>query len=153
MRSDRETTRREREYEAATIRRLNRDDRTRRENELETGRYAEPRSWMDRTKDEIAAWFGSTDAMRRRQWDEAAGDHTGKGPVRQLDADARITEELNHRLTVDRELDASGVQVATRDGVVTLDGAVPTWASAQRSEGLAAAVSGVKQVVNNLVVV
>ena len=87
MRSDRETTRREREYEADTIRRLNRDDRMRRENELETGRYAEPRSWMDRTKDEIAAWFGSTDAMRRRQWDEAAGDHTGEGPVRQLDAD------------------------------------------------------------------
>jgi osmotically-inducible protein OsmY len=152
MRSDRETVRKEHEYEAETIRRLNRDYRMRRENELETGRYDEPRSWIDRTRDEIAAWFGNTDAMRRRQWDEAAGDHTGHGPVRRVDADTRITEELNHRLTVDRELDATRVQVATHDGVVTLEGAVPTWSSAQRAEGLASAISGVKQVINNLLV-
>jgi osmotically-inducible protein OsmY len=152
MRSDRETVRKEREYEADTIRRLNRDYRMRRENELETGRYAEPRSWLNRTKDEIASWFGDTGAMRRRQWDEAAGDHTGHGPVRQVDTDTRITEALNHRLTVDRELDATSVLVATRDGVVTLEGSVPTWSSAQRAEGLASAISGVKQVVNNLVV-
>ena len=119
---------------------------------MEVGRFAERRSWLDRTTDEVASWFGNTAAMRRRQWDEASGDHTGKGPVRDVDADTRIIDELNQRLTVDSELDASGIQATAHDGVVTLDGSVATLAGAQRAEGLAMAVSGVKQVVNNLVV-
>jgi osmotically-inducible protein OsmY len=124
----------------------------RREDELGVGRYTERRSWLNRTTDEVASWFGNTAAMRRRQWDEASGDHTGKGPVRDVDADTRIVEDLNQRLTVDSELDASNVRASAHDGVVTLDGSVATLASAQRAEGLATAVSGVKQVVNNLTV-
>jgi len=144
MRSDRELERGDLEADAAR--------RGRRGNELEVGRFAERRSWLDRTTDEVASWFGNTAAMRRRQWDEASGDHTGKGPVRDVDADTRIIDELNQRLTVDSELDASGIQATAHDGVVTLDGSVATLAGAQRAEGLAMAVSGVKQVVNNLVV-
>ena len=146
MRSDRQTG--ERDLEAAAARRLRPGG-----NELEVGRYAERRSWLDRTTDEVASWFGNTAAMRRRQWDEASGDHTGQGPVSDIDADTRIVDELNQRLTVDSELDASGVQAAAHDGVVTLDGSVSTLAGAQRAEGMAMAISGVKQVVNNLVVV
>jgi len=141
MRSDQQS---ESDLEAA--RRLQRG------NELEVGRFAERRSWLTRTTDEVASWFGNTAAMRRRQWDEASGDHTGKGPVREVDADTRIIDELNQRLTADSELDASGIQAAAHDGVVTLDGSVATLAGAQRAEGLAMAVIGVKQVVNNLVV-
>jgi osmotically-inducible protein OsmY len=119
---------------------------------LEAGGFAEPRSWMARTKDEIASWFGDTGAMRRRQWDEAAGDHSGQGPVRNVDDDTRIVDELNHRLTLDRLLDASHIRASVSDGVVSLDGTVPTLASTQRAEGLASAIGGVKQVVNNLMV-
>lgn len=145
MTSPQRPERHEREREA-------KETRLRQENDLSAGGFAEPRSWGARTKDEIASWFGDTAAMRRRQWDEAAGDHSGKGPVRDIDEDVRITDELNQRLTVDRVLDASGVKVSCSDGVVALDGVVPTLASAQRAEGLATAVRGVKQVINNLVV-
>jgi osmotically-inducible protein OsmY len=152
MNSERVTERRARELEAQDARRANRSPRLRDENELVAGGFAEPRSWAARTKDEIASWFGDTGAMRRRQWDEAAGDHAGKGPVREVDSDTRIVDELNQGLTADHLVDASGVRVACTDAVVTLDGVVPTLASAQRVEGLASAVGGVRQVVNNLVV-
>jgi osmotically-inducible protein OsmY len=138
MRTDQDVQRREREAEKARP--------------LEAGGFAEPRSWMARTKDEIASWFGDTSAMRRRQWDEAAGDHSGQGPIRDVDDDTRIVDELNHRLTLDRMLDASHIRASAREGVVTLDGTVATLASAQHAEGVALAISGVRQVANNLVV-
>lgn len=143
----------ERELQADALRRMDQKTRSRQDAELETGRYAEPRSWLTRTRDEVASWFGDTGAMRRRQWDEAAGDHTGKGPVRQVDDDTRILDRLNQSLTVDRELDASGIQASVSDGVVTLDGTAPTLASAQRAEGLASAITGVRKVENRLSVV
>jgi osmotically-inducible protein OsmY len=142
----------ERQLEAEAVQRLNRQNARRDDERLASGRFDEPRSWMARTRDEIASWFGDTSAMRRRQWDEASGDHSGEGPTRLITADMRIVEELNHRLTIDRELDASHVQVACSDGLVTLDGSVRTSAGAQRAEGLAVSVSGVKQVDNRLIV-
>jgi len=151
MRSD--PSRSERELEADAVRRMDQNRQRRVDAELETGRYAEPRSWMARTRDEVASWFGVTGAMRRRQWDEAAGDHSGKGPMRQVDEDTRILDRLNQSLTVDRELDASAVRASVEDGVVTLEGSVPSWAGVQRAEGLASAISGVRQVVNKLAVV
>ena len=144
MRSDRQVE--ERDLEAGAARRLHGG------NELEVGRFAERRSWLNRTRDEVASWFGDTAAMRRRQWDDASGDHTGKGPVRDVDADTKIIDELNQRLTIDSDLDASGIQATAHDGVVTLDGSVVTLAGAQRAEGLAMTITGVKQVVNNLMV-
>lgn len=150
MRTDRDMTQRERERQAEALQRSSRDRRQ--DATFEPGRPDEPRSWMARTRDEVASWLGSTSAMRRRQWDEAAGDHTGQGPTRDMDDDTRIVDELNQRLTVDRSLDASGVKASAQDGVVTLDGVVPTLASAQRAEGVAMAIHGVKRVDNKLVV-
>jgi osmotically-inducible protein OsmY len=152
MRSDRESLRSERQLETDAVRRLGRDHERHTDEALASGRFAEPRSWLDRTRDEIASWFGATGAMRRRQWDEASGDHAGQGPTQTIDADARIVEMLNHRLTIDHELDASDIEVACEEGVVTLDGAARTSAAVQRAEGLATGVSGVKRVVNNLIV-
>jgi osmotically-inducible protein OsmY len=145
MTSDRLEPRSERELEADAARRLSRQP--------EAGRFPERRSWLTRTTDEVASWFGNTGAMRRRQWDEAAGDHSGEGPTRFVDADTRIVEELNGRLTADRELNASNVKVSSLEGVVTLDGSVATSAGAQRAANLALAVRGVRQVTNNLTVV
>jgi len=40
----------------------------------------EPRTWWDRTQDELGAWFGDENARRRREWDERqAGVHSGRG--------------------------------------------------------------------------
>lgn len=148
MGSDRLEPRSERELQADAVRRLSRTE----PRQPDAGRFAERRSWLDRTTDEVASWFGNTGAMRRRQWDEAAGDHAGEGPMRHVDADTRIRDDVNGYLTADRELDASKVHVAVSDGVVTLDGSVATSAGAQRAEGLAVAVKGVARVINNLVV-
>ena len=152
MTSNRQMERRERDLETEAVRRLHRADPRSGQDETEVGRYAERRNWMDRTTDEVASWFGNTAAMRRRQWDEASGDHTGQGPARHVDDDTRIVDELNRRLTADSQLDASNIQTSARDGVVTLDGSVTTSAGAQRAEGLAVDVKGVSQVINNLVV-
>jgi osmotically-inducible protein OsmY len=152
MTSNRQIERNERDLQADAVRRLGRTDQRPLQDVPEAGRFAERRSWMERTKDEVASWFGNTEAMRRRQWDEAAGDHSGEGPARFVDSDTRIVEVLENRLTVDRDLDASNIQVACSEGVVSLGGTVTTSAGAQRAENLAIAVHGVTRVVNNLVV-
>jgi osmotically-inducible protein OsmY len=122
------------------------------EREPESGRFAEPRSWWDRTADEVAAWFGNVDAMRRRQRDEAAGDHTGQGPASGLDEDARIVDAISRRMTNDAALDASRVRVACHAGAVTLTGAVTTSADRDHAGHLAAAAPGVSEVRNDLIV-
>lgn len=120
--------------------------------EPETGRFAEPRSWWDRTSDEVASWFGDTGAMRRRQRDEAVGDHTGVGPKTTVDPDRVISDEVCKRLTDDRLLDASRIEVACLGGVVGLTGEVTTTADRARAEHLAGAVQGVIEVENRLAV-
>jgi osmotically-inducible protein OsmY len=120
--------------------------------EPESGRFAEPRSWWDRTADEVAAWFGDVDAMRRRKRDEAVGDHTGQGPASGLNEDARIVGAISRRMTNDSALDASRVVVRCHDGVVTLSGEVTTSADQAHAEHLAAAAPGVAGVRNELIV-
>lgn len=34
----------------------------------------EPRTWWDRTQDEVSSWFGDESARRRREWDERQAD-------------------------------------------------------------------------------
>lgn len=121
--------------------------------EPETGRFAEPRSWWDRTSDEVASWFGNIDAMRRRQRDEAVGDHAGVGPRTAVDPDKVILDEVTRRFTEDRLLDASRIEIACLGRVVALDGEVTTDADRTRAEHLAGAVEGVIEVQNKLAVV
>ena len=118
----------------------------------EPGRFSEPRGFLSRASDEVAAWFGNRDALRRRQWDEAAGDHSGQGPAQALDDDAAILSQINQDLTRDPLLDASRILVDVQAGGVTLSGAVSTSADRRRAEDLANAVRGVSQVRNDLVV-
>jgi osmotically-inducible protein OsmY len=114
------------------------------------GRFAEPRSWWERTRDEVTAWFGDRGALRRRQWDEAAGDHSGQGPRPTLDGDQRILDDVSRKLTTDPTLDASRIDVAVLAGRVTLTGAVLTRADKHLAEDLADGVVGVGQVQNKL---
>lgn len=117
---------------------------------LDGAHPAEPRGLLDKTKDEVAAWFGNPNAASRRQRDGAAGDHSGQGPQSHGDPDALIVEEINQRLTADPGLDASRIEVRALAGAVTLDGAVITSADRRCAEDLAAAVKGVIQVRNDL---
>jgi osmotically-inducible protein OsmY len=118
------------------------------------GRGEEPRSWWDRTQDEVSSWFGDENARRRREWDERQADiraeHRGRGPKGYKRSDARIAEDLNDRLTDDPYLDASDVAVTVKDGEVTLSGMVARRSDKRRAEDLADAVSGVGHVQNNL---
>jgi osmotically-inducible protein OsmY len=129
-----------------------REFRRRLNEEPETGRFAEPRSWLARTTDEVAAWFGNTDALRRRQRDEAVGDHRGLGPKTQIDDDTRILEEVSRQLTLDRMLNASRVQITVEARVVTLTGEVTTSADKLRAEHIASTVAGVTSVDDRLIV-
>ncbi len=111
------------------------------------------RSLLERTKDEVQAWFGDAEAGGRRQRDLATGDHTGKGPESDLDPDARIIADVSQRLTDDTDIDASRVKVESHNGLVALSGEVTTAAQRARTGDLAGAVAGVQMVENRLQVV
>jgi hypothetical protein len=118
------------------------------------GRGDEPRTWWDRTQDEVSSWFGDEDARRRREWDERRADlkaeHRGHGPRGYKRSDGRIEEDVNDRLTDDPYLDASDIQVQVKDSEVTLSGTIIRRADKRRAEDLAELVSGVTHVQNNL---
>jgi osmotically-inducible protein OsmY len=118
------------------------------------GRGDEPRTWWDRTQDEVSSWFGDDEARRRREWDERRADikseHRGRGPKGYKRSDSRIEEDVNDRLTDDPYLDASDVQVSVKDSEVTLSGTIRRREDKRRAEDLAELVSGVTHVQNNL---
>jgi len=112
---------------------------------------AERRSFLTRATDEVAAWFGNTGALGRRQRDEAVGDHSGIGPTGDSAADARLLAEVTDRLTQDAKLDASRIRVVVMAGSVTLSGSVLTAAD-KLTAGNDAAAAGAGHVTNNLTV-
>lgn len=118
------------------------------------GRGEEPRSWWNRTQDEVSSWFGDENARRRREWDERQADvraeHRGRGPKGYRRSDARIEEDLNDLLTDDAYLDASDIMVSVKDGEATLSGLVARREDKRRAEDLADRVLGVSHVQNNL---
>jgi hypothetical protein len=74
----------------------------------------------------------------------------GRGPQGYRRSDERITEDVNEQLTQDHHVDATGIQVDTKDGEVTLKGTVTDRQSKRRAEEVAEACSGVKDVQNQL---
>lgn len=66
--------------------------------------------------------------------------------------DGVITDRVRQRLVSDPEVKGSAVEVDTKDGVVTLSGKVENGRAKEKAEKLAKKVSGVKSVVNKLVV-
>lgn len=119
------------------------------------GRYQESdaheRGWWDRTKDELASWFGDEEAERRRRLDELrAGPYRGRGPRGYRRSDERIKEDVHDRLTDHPYLDAYEVVVLVADGDVTLSGTVGSRYEKRLAEDLAGTVSGVHNVQNNI---
>lgn len=74
----------------------------------------------------------------------------GKGPRNYVRSSERIQEEICHRFTEDRYLDASFVDVTVIGDEVHLEGYVESRKAKWRAEDLAADVAGVKFVINQL---
>ncbi len=68
------------------------------------------------------------------------------------ESDLGITTKVKARLEADRNVNASHVQVATQNKVVTLSGPVESPASKERAVTVARGVEGVVDVVDNLTV-
>jgi hypothetical protein len=90
-------------------------------------------------------------------WDRPGGTRvptresfSGRGPKDYKRSDDRIREEVSDRLTDDHAVDASNMTVQVQDGEVTLTGTVPNREQKRRAEDLAEAISGVREVTNNL---
>lgn len=109
-------------------------------------RYSGQRDFLDRASDEVSSWFGDEDAARRRR----ADDFRGRGPKGYARSDDRIAEDVNDRLTDDRFLDASDIEVSVEASEVKLDGVVTSRSDKRRAEDIADDVSGVVNVQNNL---
>ncbi|MDB5469256.1 MAG: hypothetical protein JWR84_816 [Caulobacter sp.] len=81
---------------------------------------------------------------------ETQGTHRGRGPADYKRSDDRIREDVNDRLTEDAHIDASGIQVAVKDGEVTLSGTVDSRFAKRHAEDLTDRISGARHVQNNL---
>jgi hypothetical protein len=79
-----------------------------------------------------------------------SGPHRGRGPKGYKRSDERIHEDVCERLTEDRFIDASNVEVIVKEGEVTLSGTVASRGLKRRAEDLAELASGVRHVQNNL---
>ncbi len=103
------------------------------------------RGIIERAGDEIASWFGDEDAERRREM-----DHRGRGPSNYKRSDERILEDACDRLTDDRGVDASDIEVSVDTSEITLNGKVNSRWEKRRAEDCVHDVSGVGHVQNNL---
>ena len=67
-------------------------------------------------------------------------------------SDDLIVDQVRIKLSSDPIVKGGGIQVESKDGLVTLTGAVGTKKQKDRASSVAKKVKGVKQVVNNLIV-
>lgn len=74
------------------------------------------------------------------------GPHQGRGPQGWRRSDQRVREDVCERLSEDRLIDARGIEVEVRDGVVTLGGEAYGASDPTRASQIARAVHGVKDV-------
>lgn len=109
------------------------------------------RDWWDRTKDEVASWFGDDEAERRRKMDRRyMSGHRGKGPKNYHRSEERIREDVCDRLADDDMVDASEIEVQVQGTEVVLTGYVPSREQKRRAEDLVESVSCVRNVENRL---
>lgn len=87
---------------------------------------------------------------RAAMWQGQDGGLRGLGPAGYRRNDARIREDVCDRLTDDRGIDASEIEVEVAAGEVTLRGHVPERAMRRQAELLAERVAGVAHVQNDL---
>jgi osmotically-inducible protein OsmY len=109
------------------------------------------RDWFDKTRDEVASWFGDNEAERRRRRDEqTAGEHRGKGPKNYKRSEDRIREDVCDRLSDDDRIDATNIEVQIQGDEVILTGSVHDREQKRRAEDLVERISGVRNVQNRI---
>ena len=79
-----------------------------------------------------------------------AGPHRGKGPVGYRRSDERLLELVCEALADDDQLDASQIEVAVRNGEVTLSGIVEDRTAKRDAEDCVCSIMGVRDVRNLL---
>ena len=72
-------------------------------------------------------------------------------PVKHTDDD-RIYDEVRRKLANDLDVKGAGIDVAVKNGVVTLSGKVHTERGKEKADKLTKKIKGVSSVQNNLVV-
>jgi hypothetical protein len=78
------------------------------------------------------------------------GPFTGRGPRGYQRSDARVQEQVCERLWLHGQLDATGITVQVRDGLVALAGTVDSRWAKHEAEDVAWSVPGVVEVDNAL---
>jgi len=78
------------------------------------------------------------------------GGHRGKGPAGYTRSDDRIREMVCDVLTDHDDIDASNIEIAVKNGEVTLSGSVEDRRTKRMAEDVIDNLSGVKEVVNQL---
>jgi osmotically-inducible protein OsmY len=94
--------------------------------------------------------YGRERDYERRDWSAIRGRFAGRGPSGYQRSDERIREDINDRLTDDPYIDATHIRVAVKGGEVTLEGNVDDRESKRRAEDLVEAITGVKDVRNQI---
>ncbi len=92
---------------------------------------------------------------QRNDYDDRSGSpgrglYSGYGPRGYQRPDAKISEDINQRLTRHGQLDASDISVTVSAGTVVLDGWVDSHRDMRLAEDIVDTVSGVWGVHNNL---
>lgn len=120
-----------------------------RDHERDRGQRDE--SFWDRAQRRVASWFGEYDGDDGRSDREYRyAGHRGRGPQGYKRSDERISDEAHERLTDDRFLDASSINISVSGGEVTLSGTVTTREAKHRAERIVEDMSGVNHVQNNI---
>lgn len=78
------------------------------------------------------------------------GRYTGWGPRNYTRSDERIREDVYEAIADDPVCDASGIDIAVKEGEVTLSGNVPARHMKHRAEDIADATRGVHEVENRI---
>ena len=76
--------------------------------------------------------------------------YAGRGPKGYKRSDERIREDVSEALTRSHDVDATNIEVAVNDGIVTLTGSVDDRHAKRMAEDVAQDVSGVRDVQNQL---
>lgn len=96
------------------------------------------------------SWESHQGGAPRLPGQPGTGGQRGKGPKNFQRSDERIREAVSEALEIDDDLDATEVEVLVKGAEVTLSGSVDDRRAKRLAEDITAAVSGVKDVHNQL---